>query len=135
MKKYFLIILLSVTVLFTGNSCLNRQFVEGWTEIGSSSDTTLNDSSLVYGHVFRIDWDGPQIYYANQYEIWIENSDVITTNDTTGYYSIKTAPGIYTIKCQNTGNRWEILTEEAKNIELSKNTKTEIDFYIGYAIE
>jgi hypothetical protein len=134
-KKYLLIILLFVTVLFACNSCLNRQFVEGWAEIGSTSDTTLNDSSLIYGHVFRIDWDGPQIYYANQYEICIENSDLITTNDTLGYYSIKTGPGTYTIKCQNTGNVWEKLIEEVKNIELTKNTKTEIDFYIGYTIE
>ena len=135
MKKYYSIVLIYLSVLLLGISCLNRQFVEGWAEIGSSSDTTLNDSSLIYGHIFRIDWDGPQIYYANQYEIWIENSDLITTNDPLGYYSIKTGPGTYTIRCQNTGNVWEKLIEEVKNVELTKNTKTEIDFYIGYTIE
>ena len=73
-------------------------------------------------------------YFENEFEIWLENSELRTTNDTTGYYSIKALPGTYTVKCQKTGNEWEKLIEEI-NVELSKNTKTEIDFYIGYTAE
>lgn len=117
------------------SSCLNRQFIDGNAEIVSCSDTTLNDSSLVFGHVYHVDWSNKEDYHENEFEIWIENSDLKTTNDTTGYYSLKIAPETYTIKCQTTYNVWERLIEEVQNIDLAKNTKTEINFYIGYTIE
>jgi len=104
-------------------------------EIVSSSDTTLNDSSLVFGHIYHVDWSDKESYYENEFKIWIENSDLETTNDTTGYYSLKVTPGTYTIKCQTTYNEWERLIEEVRNIDLAKNTKTEINFYIGYTVE
>jgi len=125
--------------LFVGlvifNSCLNRQFVEGRSEIISISDTTINDSSLIFGHIYQVDWIGMENYRENEFEIWLENSDLITTNDTTGYYSLKTLHGTYTIKCQTTGNQWERLIEEVKDLNITENTKTEVDFYIGYTIE
>ncbi len=120
--------------LVIASSCLNRQFIDGNVEIVSSSDTTLNDSSLVFGHVYRLDRSG-EYYFENEFEIWIENSDLKTTNDSTGNYSIKTLPGTYTIKCQSRGNKWERLIEEVQNIDLVKNKKTEINFYIGYTVE
>jgi hypothetical protein len=125
---------LFVIVLILNNSCLRRQFVEGRFEIKSISDTALNDSSLIFGHIHMVDWSGKEIYYENEFEIWIENSDLKTTNDTTGYYSIKTKPGTYTIKCQSSYNEWERLVEKS-NVELQKNKKIEIDFYIGYTVE
>ena len=114
---------------------MNRHFIEGRAEIVSSSDTVLNDSSLIFGHLYHVDWYGDEYYLENEFEIWIENSELKTTNDTTGFYSIKLIPGTYTIKCQSSGNTWERLIAEAKNITISKNTQTEIDFYIGYTIE
>lgn len=131
MKK-FRCILVFFAVLAITTSCLNRKFTDGRAEIVSSSDTTLNDSSLVFGHVYHVDRLGNEFYYNNEFEIWIENSDLITTNDSTGKFSIKTLPGTYTIKCQSRGNEWERLIEEVKSLELSKNTKTEINFYIGF---
>ena len=122
-------------LLLLNSACLNRHFIEGRVEIVSSSDTALNDSSLIFGQVYHVDWSGNEYYLDDEFEIWIENSDLRTTNDTRGYYSLQTVPGTYTIKCQSTGNSWERLIEEAKEIDLSKNTKTEIDFYIGYTIE
>ena len=117
------------------SSCLNRQFIDGNVEIVLSSDTTLNDSSLVFGHVYHVGWSDKEYYHENEFTIWIENSDLETTNDTTGYYSLKIVPGTYTIKCQSTYNEWERLIEEVKNIDLVKNTKTEINFHIGTTIE
>ncbi len=128
-------ILILFSVLVLTNSCLDRQFVDGRAEIVSRSDTTLNDSSLVFGHVYRVDWSGNEYYYENEFEMWVENSKLKTTNDTTGYYSLKMAPGTYTIRCQSASNEWTRLVEEVKNISLSKNTKTEITFYIGTTIE
>jgi hypothetical protein len=129
------LILMFCTTFIIASSCLNRQFIDGNVEIVSSSDTTLNDSSLVFGHVYHVDWYDKEYYHENELTIWIENSDLETTNDTTGYYSLKIAPGTYTIKCQSTYNEWERLIEEVKNIDLVKNTKTEINFHIGTTIE
>ena len=123
----------AVLVVFI--SCLNRQFIDGRTEIVSSSDTTINDSSLVFGYVYHVDCSGKEYYNENEFKIWIENSDLETTNDTAGYYSLKIAHGTYTIKCQSTYHEWERLVEEAKNIDLAKNTKKEINFYIGTTVE
>ncbi len=134
MKK-FRHALIFFTILVLTSSCLKRQFIEGRVEIVSSKDTTLNDSSLIFGRLYHVDWSGIEYYYENEFEIWIENLDLKTTNDTTGQYSIKTIPGTYTIKCQSRGNTWERLIEEVKDIDLSKNTKTEINFYIGYTVE
>jgi hypothetical protein len=133
MKK--LINLLLVVVLLAFGSCLNRQFVEGRAEIVSSSDSTLNDSSLVYGYVYRLDWVGTYHYTENEFEIWLENSELRATNDTIGFYSLKTGPGTVTLKCQGTNNEWQELIVELKNLNLLKNRKTQIDFYIGYTIE
>ena len=133
--KNFGYLLVFIAVLIIASSCLNRQFIDGKTEIISSSDTILNDSSLVFGHIYRVEWSGVYYYHENEFTIWIENSDLETTNDTTGYYSLKITPGIYTIKCQSSGNEWERLIEEVRNIDLAKNTKTEINFYIGTTVE
>ena len=82
--------------LIIASSCLNRKFTDGRAEIISSSDTTLNDSSFVFGHVYHVDRFGDEYYFENEFEIWIENSDYRTTNDTIGYYSLKMPPGTYT---------------------------------------
>mgnify|MGYP003790417867 FL=1 len=134
MKKWRFIPVL-ITILVISNSCLNRLFVEGRAEIVSSSHLALNDSSLIVGHFYHIDGSKPETYHENEFEIWIENSEWKTTNDTSGYYSLKVAPGTYTIKSQSVGNKWKRLIEEVKNVDLLKNTKTEINFYIGYAVE
>jgi hypothetical protein len=129
-----LIFILFGIVLIVNNSCLHRQFEEGRVEIKSIADTALKDSSLLYGHIYYVNWSGKQLYYEKEFEIWIENSDLKTTNDTTGFYSLKTKPGTFTIKCQSSGNTWEQLIEKT-DVELSKNKKIEIDFYIGTTIE
>ena len=130
-KKIRLIPIFFIALIIV-SSCLNRKFTDGRAEIISSSDTTLNDSSLVFGHVYHVDRFGDEYYFENEFEIWIENSDLKTTNDSTGNYAIKILPGTYTIKCQSRGNDWERLIEEVKFLELYRNTKTEINFYIGY---
>jgi len=132
MKK--LRILLSGIVLLILSSCLNRQFVKGRAELISTADSTLKDSSLVYGYIYRIDWDYYH-YSGNEFEVWQENSDLKTTNDTLGFYFFMTTPGTHTIKCQDIYNTWDELIVEMKNVNLLKNKKTQIDFYIGYTIE
>jgi hypothetical protein len=121
-----------ITLLIGSVSCLNRKFVDGRYELLSVSDTTLNDSSIFVGYIHQIDFPYP---FPNDYEIWIENTDYSTISDSIGYYSIKTMPGVYSIKCQQKGNSWERLIVKIKDIEIAKNQKIRIDFYIGYTIE
>ena len=126
-----------ILVLLVISSCLNRQFIDGRAELVSVSDTLLNDSSLIFGYIYGVDEINKASYphYENEFEIWIENSKLRATIDKTGYYFIKTKPGTYSVKCQRPSNEWDTLIEEIKNIEIGKNKKTQIDFYIGYTIE
>ena len=132
MNRIILIILFVVLIL--GNSCLHREFVEGRYEIKLTADSALNDSSLIFGHVHYVDWSDKEVYLKGEFEIWIENSGLKTSTDTTGYYSLHIKPGIYTIKCQSVSNEWDKLVEKVE-VELQKNKKIEIDFYIGTTIE
>ena len=77
---------------------------------------------------------GITFYFKDEFEIWIENSGLRTTTNTAGYYWLKTKPGRYTIKCQSSSNEWDKLIENTE-VELQKNKKNEIDFYIGTTIE
>jgi hypothetical protein len=120
-------------IILSTISCLNRQFVDGWADYISTSDTTLNDSSIFVGYVHQI--DGFDSFPNDYFKVWIENSDYETTTDTEGFYFIKTIPGTYNIKCQTNSESWDRLTEEMKNVEISKNKKVRIDFFIGYTIE
>lgn len=120
--------------LLLNTSCLNREFIDGRAELISTMDASLNDSSLIFGRVYRVDWEDNYTYLEGEFDIWLENSDLRTSNNADGFYSIKTLPGTYTIKCQSKSNEFERLTETIE-IEMVKNMKTQIDFYIGYTIE
>lgn len=132
-KEVSLILILAALVL--NSSCLNRQFIKGKTELVSISDSTLNDSSIFVGHVQQLDFIGNYPYDAIPFEVWIENTNYRTMTDSTGYYYLKTKPGTYTLMCQTKSNEWDKLIEEKRNVNIDKNTKIQIDFYIGYTIE
>ena len=125
---------LILVTLLAGVSCLNRQFVKGRAELLSVTDSLLNDSCLLEGHVTYFENTAPLPPLKDWFEVWL-NTGVRTTTDSTGYYSIKTLPGTYTIRCQTRGNVYEPLIEEISNIKIEKNQKVSIDFYIGYSIE
>jgi hypothetical protein len=126
---------LILVALVLNSSCLNRQFIEGRSELVSISDSILNDSSIFVGHVQELDFSGNYPYKAIPFEVWIENTKYSTMTDSIGNYSLKTLPGTYTLRCQTKSNEWEKLIEEKRNIKIDKNTKIQIDFYIGYTIE
>jgi len=84
--------LLFITVLLISNSaCLDRQFIDGHVELISSSDTTLNDSSIILGHVFRLDYPDNLPYSDNEFEIWLED---LTTGE--GWILISENENTYT---------------------------------------
>src|SRR5664280_2753798 len=126
--SYSLIILILVVL---NNGCLNRHFIDGRSELVSVSDTALNDSSIFIGYVHQIDWpDNP-----HDFEIQIENSMTSPITQASGYYYYKTIPGIYSLRCKNTYNEWDRLVEVINNVEIKKNQKIRIDFYLGYTVE
>ena len=132
MKNRFSFTLILVLII-VNYSCIDRQFVDGRSELVSITDTTLSDSSIVIGYVHQI--DGMKPYPSGYYDVWIENTSYKTTVDTNGFYCLKLIPGRYTIKCKACAERWNRLVEEIKDVEIMKNKKTRIDFYIGYTVE
>src|SRR3989304_6940734 len=64
--------------------------------VNRSIDTTLRDSSLIFGYVYSAgDEKTPEIN-AN---IWIEGTKIKTNSDKSGFFSMKLLSGTYTIKC------------------------------------
>jgi hypothetical protein len=123
-----------VSALLANSSCLNRQFIEGKSELVSVADTMLTDSAIFVGYAHWL--DSPVNYkFQGPFEIWIDNGTKRSTSDSAGYYSIKTIPGTYTIKCQSIGNEWPQLIVGRANIIIEKNSKIRIDFYIGTSVE
>ena len=117
-----------------GSSCLNRHFTVGRHDLVSISDTLINDSAIFVGFAHWVDW--PTGYrFQGPFVIKLENTSLSTKSDSLGYYFIKTLPGKYTITGQSEGNEWSQLIEEIKNIDIQKNKKIRIDFFIGYATE
>jgi hypothetical protein len=125
--------LLFLSVLLLNCSCINRQFIDGRSELISVSDTSLNDSALFFGNITRVDWN-LNYPFPGPFEIWIEDTEYRMISDT-GYYYFKVNPGTYSIKCQGQGNPWSRLIEEMNNVKIDKNKKIQIDFYLGYATE
>lgn len=128
------ILILTVILLFT-SSCLKRKFVEGRVDLVAVSDSALNDSSLVFGKFHHIDGPMYEGSYINRYIAWAENTGVSSKSDSTGHYYLLLKSGTYSFKGENTGNTFPELVEEINNVIIKKNTKTQIDFYIGYSEE
>lgn len=128
MLKLNLKILLTIITMLTVNSCREVHVFEGRSVIlNKTIDTTLNDSILIYGHVYSAeDNKTPQ----TTARIWAEESAKESFSDNSGSYSLKLPDGIYTIKCLGRySNPHEILIVD--NTRLLPNEKIEIDFYLG----
>ncbi|HEY4787176.1 MAG TPA: hypothetical protein VIH57_14055 [Bacteroidales bacterium] len=63
--------------------------------INRSTDLTLKDSALIYGTVCSAMDEKTPGFNA---KVWVEGTNILTTVDLSGSFSIKLAPGIYTIK-------------------------------------
>ena len=121
-------ILISSILLILVWSCRRVVIVDSSAEIISRSiDETLNDSALIYGFVY--DAGTIKSPYPNA-NIWIEGSDLKTTSDISGNFSLAVLPGTYTIKCLG-DQQEERFTAVVKDITLLPNEKIEIRFYHG----
>ena len=132
MLKFYSKIVLIFIIALGLNSCREVHIFEGRSVILIKTiDTTLNDSILIYGHVYSAeDNKTPQ----NAAKIWAEECAKESFSDHSGSYSLKLPDGIYTIKCMGRySNPHEILI--VNNTRLLPNEKIEIDFYLGITIE
>ena len=130
-----LVYLITGTLMLLNYSCLSIHYQEGKTILGTTTDTILNGSSIITGHVHHFDDLNYSLFNQIQGEIWMENARYRTTTDSTGTYTLKISPGIYTVKCQRMGNEWNLLVEEKRDIVVAANKKVHLDFYIGYRVE
>ncbi|WPR77552.1 hypothetical protein [Algoriphagus sp. NG3] len=126
---------LMLSSLLLAMSCVDREFVEGRAEIVSITDAPLNDSIEIFGNVYRINSLDNHTYLDNEFEVRMKNSDLASKTDTSGFYSLKTTAGAYSLSCQRAGNYWERLMVEINTGEIPRNRKAQIDFYVGYTIE
>jgi hypothetical protein len=127
--------LITGTLMLLNYSCLSIHYQEGKTILGATTDTILNGSSIITGHVYHIDFLPDYPYASFPDEIWMENAQYRTTVDSLGNYTLRVSPGTYTVKCQEKGNQWVQLVEEKRDLILSANKKVQLDFYIGYRVE
>jgi len=133
--KKHLVYILIVAAGLLNSSCLDIHYFKGKTMLGSTTDTTLNGSSIITGRVYHINDVNFSTFKLFPGEIWIENTSYSTTTDSIGNYKLLVSPGTYTLKCQETGNTWDLLVEEQKNVIIAANKKVQLDFYLGYRVE
>jgi len=104
---------------------------DGKSELVSVTDTALYDSVIIEGSVWIVNFVADYPYENCPYEVWIDNSTIRASTDSTRNYIIKTIPGTYSIRCQVVGNKNERLIEEINNLKVMKNQKVKINFYLG----
>jgi hypothetical protein len=129
-KRIGLIAVVLLMILI--NSCRQIQYYESKAIIMSRTiDVSLADSVLIYGMVY----DAVELsLIIPDAKIWIEENNIETTSDYTGFFSLKTTAGTYTIKClQN--HKDEEFTAILEDIVLLPNEKIEIKFLLGTIVE
>jgi signal peptidase I len=109
-------------------SCLSINYIDSATQVvGRSMDTSLNDSSLIYGTVIVNTTNNMPHPHAS---IWIDGTNIKTTSDVYGKFNIKILPGTYTVKCLDPSSEERFLMT-LKDISLSPNEKIELLFSHG----
>ena len=132
-KKLSTIIIASSLFLLTSITCRQVYIYESSHKIISrATDSSLNDSVLIFGHVYSaVDNTTPELNARVQEDkLQYETS----TDNTTGYYTLKMPSGTYTIRCFALFQS-EDFTEIVKDIVLLPNEKIEIDFFLGEKVE
>lgn len=105
---------------------------DGKAEVVTVSDSALNDSAIFTGYVYE---NYPTKAPIQNSLVWITNAGLSAVPDTSGYYSIKVLPGIHSVKCEKSYNKWPELIEEISHYSIEKNKKVVINFYLGEVSE
>jgi hypothetical protein len=124
-KIGFLVVVLLLIVV---NSCRQIHYYESDAFIISRTiDLSLEDSVLIYGMVYYAADENLIFPFAN---IWLEENNLKTVSDYTGFFSLKITAGTYTIKCLQE-NENEEFTAIIEDILVLPNEKIEIKFLHG----
>lgn len=132
MKTLFKVGFLVILIHLNLSSCRHVAYIESKAIIVSRTiDIALKDSAMIYGMVYYAADEKTPVPNAN---VWIETSNLKTTSDNAGFFSLKIAPGTYTIKCLGEYSSQEF-TMVIKDLLLSPNEKVEIRFLHGERAE
>lgn len=125
LKEIFLI---AFILLITISACRHVVLIESKTIIVSRTyDSTLNDSAMIYGLVY---YAPDKKYVIPKANIWIEDINVKTISNDSGFYSLKIPPGKYTIRSFMENQNEEFVTV-LKDLSISSNEKVEVNFLRG----
>jgi len=126
---------LSITLLIlsiTLSSCRQVAYIDGKAIIGGRTfDSTLKDSAMIYGLVCYAPDEKAVIPNAN---IWIEELNIKTLSNDTGFFRMKIPSGKYTIKCYRDDPNEEFVNI-LKDLTISPDEKVEIKFFRGSMAE
>ena len=112
------------------SSCHKVYIYEGKAIVlNKTSDLTLNDSVLIIGNVYSAYDTLPEFNAI----VWIDGTNIKTSTDSLGYFSIKLPPGTYTIKCHRSGDTGE-QPQVLKDIQLLPNEKLKVEFLLRVEI-
>ena len=129
LRVRFLIIF---SLLITISACRHVAYVGSKaTIVNRTFDAALKDSAMIYGTVYYAADEKKPMQNAN---IWIETTNLKTTSNNVGFFSLKIIPGIYTIKCLGE-NAPQEFTMVINALSLSPNEKVEIKFLHGERAE
>lgn len=133
MKKIIYLISILMILLWL-YSCLNTYVYPGKAEIVNREiDTSLNDSSLIYGHVYdsegRYNVYGPFIIITHD-SLFYTKADSINS-----YFELKMPAGLYTIICkQSVGQKDPVHQGVLHDLRLKPNEKVKIKFIYGTTV-
>jgi len=120
--KTFKLIIFFLIIIFV--SCLDVRIYPGKALIVNRSfDISLQDSAMICGYVLDAAEKTP---LWNSSKILVENTEISTFCDSTGYFFIKLLPGTYTIICFD-----PLVTDDTlklKSLKILSNEKVEIKF-------
>lgn len=125
LKVRFLVILVLLIII---SSCRQIAYTESKAIIVSRAfDVALKDSAVIYGMVY--DALDERLALSNL-NIWIEEINVKTLTNDTGFFSMKVPSGRYTIKCFTDYSNEEFVAI-LKDLSILPNEKVEIKFLRG----
>lgn len=125
LKAGYLIIF---SFLITVSSCLPFHYYPSKSMVISRSfDIQLKDSAMIYGKVY---YSPDRSYAIPNATVWIEEVNVKTLSNDSGYFSLKVLPGKYTIKCYMDDPEEEF-TVVRKDLTISTNEKVEVRLLMG----
>ena len=122
------VLLIALSFLISVSACRKVNYYPSKSMIISRSfDAQLKDSAMIYGMVY---YAPDRSYAISNATVWIEEVNVKTLSNDSGYFSLKVIPGKYTVKCYM-DDPGEEFTVVRKDLSISANEKVEVRLLMG----